>query len=351
MHRFQGRAATIGVAAMAGAALQLSGCTADPSSDTGNVASASSSERGTTTVTATAPATTTEPGSTSTPAGTGTGLTSVDPATFTAPQHPDAYTWNYSTGGQYRGLCVSGGDGVTCTGKPAASVPDLTEHFPGRPSAIELGRAGLRFTFVEGIPGGPGVLETGQQVQIGETRCSKPNSSTLECRYGSNSFTITGAGQTISTSGNVLAERDYSNHPRSGGGSSADSQSGSGSSSGQPSDYMGASGLVSGVRTSDGRLVTASTPSCDGRGILILDSYVEASSPQQGIADLLDKHSGAGFATPGQCPSLRASLNGARVYPIYLDYGHDMAALCQAKASRGGNARLLTQTADFSDPC
>lgn len=277
-------------------------------------------------------------------------LTAVDPSTFAAPRHAGIYTWNYSTGGSYLGLCVSDGDGVTCTGKPAPTVPDLTEHFPGRPGAIELGSAGLRYTFVEGVPAGPGRLEAGQKVQIGDVSCARPDNAALECGSGNNSFTISGPGQSIKTSGTVLAERDYSNHPDSGASDRAQAAESS-SSTGQPTDLMGATGLVGGVRTSSGRLVTASVPSCDGRGILILDSFVETAQPQQGIADLLDSNPGAEFATPGQCPSLRASLDGARVYPIYVDYGHDTTALCQAKASRGGNARVLSNAAEFVDPC
>ena len=277
-------------------------------------------------------------------------LTPVDPGDFAAPGHRSSYVWNYSTGGSYVGLCVSDGDGVTCTGRPAPTVPDLTEHFPGRPGAIELGSAGLRYTFVEGIPPVSSYLETGQRVEIGSVRCAKPDAGTLECNSGGNSFAVSGPGQSISTSGTVLAERDYANHPDAGATDRAQAAP-SGSASGQPTDFMGATGLVSGVRTSSGRLVTASVPSCDGRGILILDSFVETPRPQQGIADLLDSHPGAEFATPGQCPSLRASLNGARVYPIYVDYGHDMAALCQAKSSRGGNARVLSGSPEFVDPC
>ncbi|GLB63955.1 hypothetical protein NCCP2495_18340 [Dietzia sp. NCCP-2495] len=278
-------------------------------------------------------------------------LQTVDAREFSSPQHDGVFTWNYSTSGQYRGLCVSDGDGVTCTGRPAASVPDLTQHFPGRPSAIELGTAGLRYTFVEGVPGGPGSLDAGHRVEIGNVACERPDGSALTCRSGANSFTITGPGQEITTSGTVLAESDYSNHSMAEDGGETSSRDRAGTSTGQPSDLMGATGLVGGVRTSSGRLVTASAPPCDGRGILILDSYVEALNPQQGIADLLDAHPGAKFATPGQCPSLRASLDGARVYPIYTDHGHDTAALCRDKAARGGNARLLTQSAEYIDPC
>lgn len=338
------RARITAVLAVLGAAVQVAGCTADQSGNqsgqvTETVTAAPTTDSEETTTVHAAPATTSQPA-----------LTAVDPSTFASPRHGGVYTWNYSTGGSYVGLCVSDGDGVTCTGKPAPTVPDLTEHFPGRPSAIELGSAGLRYTFVEGVPSGPGRLEAGQKVQIGDVSCARPDNATLECGSGNNSFTISGPGQSIKTSGTVLAERDYSNHPDSSATDRAQAAESS-SSTGQPTDFMGATGLVSGVRTSSGRLVTASVPSCDGRGILILDSFVETAQPQQGIADLLDSNPGAEFATPGQCPSLRASLDGARVYPIYVDYGHDTAALCQAKASRGGNARVLSNAAEFVDPC
>ncbi|MDV8002590.1 hypothetical protein [Rhodococcus sp. IEGM 1408] len=278
-------------------------------------------------------------------------LTSVDPGSFASPHNPGVYAWNYSTGGSHVGLCVSGRDAVTCTGKAGPSIPDLIEHFPGRPGAIELGAAGLRYSFVEGVPPVSARLGNGQEVEIGELRCAKPNADTLECRSADNSFTIRGPGQAITTSGTVLAERDVADHPgadSADGSSSADSP---GTSVPQPREYLGATGLVSGVRTSSRPLVTASTPPCDGRGILILDSFVENPRPQQGIAAILDRHPGAEFATPGQCPSLRGDVNGARVYPIYIDHGHDTAALCRDKTTRGGNARLLTASAEYTDPC
>lgn len=214
---------------------------------------------------------------------------------------------------------------------------------------MELGPAGLRYTFVEGVPPVSARLETGQSVEFGDLRCAKPDAATLECSSGGNSFTISGPGRAITTAGTVLAERDYSNHPDSGSGTT--SSSSTTAASGHPSGYMGASGMVSGVRTASGALVTASVPPCDGRGILILDSYVESSGPQEGIAALLDRHPGAEFAMPGRCPSLRGSLDGARVYPIFTDHGHDTVAVCRDKAARGGNARLLTITAEHIDPC
>lgn len=337
--------------AIVGAAVLLAGCTSTGAGDQ----SAQVTETVTvTSSSATAADTAAAERSTAAPARSGSSrppMLTVDAGEFSSPHHDGVFTWDYSTGGRYSGLCVSDGDGVTCTGTPASSVPDLTQHFPGRPSAIELGTAGLRYTIVEGIPGGPGSLDAGERVQIGNVTCERPDGATLTCRSGANSFTITGPGQAITTSGTVLAESDHSNHSTTGTGGGGTSRAGAGASSGQPSAYIGASGLVGGVRTADGALVTASAPPCDGRGILILDSYVEGPNPQQGIADLLDTHPGAEFATPGQCPSLRASLDGARVYPIYADHGHNTAALCRDKAARGGNARLLTPAAEYIDPC
>lgn len=323
-----------------GALLLVAGCSSGQGGQAASEDAEGTSSPATETVTVTASSPTVAPGE----------LTSIDPSSLASPHHAGTYVWNYSTGGQQVGLCVSGGDAVTCTGAPGAEIPDLTEYFPGRPGAVEVGAAGLRYTFVEGVPPVSAYLETGQAVQIGDLRCAKPDAGTLECSSGGNSFTISGPSRTISTSGTVLAERDYSNHPGTGAGTTSSSTT-TAAASGQPSGYMGASGLVSGVRTASGALVTASVPPCDGRGILILDSYVESSDPQEGIAALLDRHPGAEFAMPGRCPSLRGSLDGARVYPIYTDHGHDTAALCRDKAARGGNARLLITEAEYIDPC
>ena len=324
---------------VSGALLLVAGCSSGQVGQDVSEQAEGSSSSATETVTVTA----------SSPAVVPDALTSIDPSSLASQHHAGTYVWNYSTGGQYVGLCVSGGGAVTCTGVPGAEVPDLTEYFPGRPGAVELGPAGLRYTFVEGVPPVSARLETGQSVEFGDLRCAKPDAATLECSSGGNSFTISGPGRAITTAGTVLAERDYSKHPDSGSGTTSSSPTTA--ASGQPSGYIGASGLVSGVRTASGALVTASVPPCDGRGILILESYVESSGPQEGIAALLDRHPGAEFAMPGRCPSLRGSLDGARVYPIYTDHGHDTVALCRDKAARGGNARLLTTTAEHIDPC
>ena len=60
---------------------------------------------------------------------------------------------------------------------------------------------------------------------------------------------------------------------------------------------------------------------------------------------------GKEFTVPGQCSSLRKSVDGNLIYPVYLDFGFDEAAMCVAKARHGGNARTLNNDADFHDPC
>ncbi|HHU44316.1 MAG TPA: hypothetical protein GXZ46_01525 [Actinomycetales bacterium] len=104
---------------------------------------------------------------------------------------------------------------------------------------------------------------------------------------------------------------------------------------------------------SGGRTVTASAPSCDGRGILILESVVEEPGVDtaDAIAAALERYPGSAFTTPGHCPSLRASLDGADVYPVYVDHGGDTSALCADKAARGGNARVLSDRNEYVDPC
>lgn len=99
-----------------------------------------------------------------------------------------------------------------------------------------------------------------------------------------------------------------------------------------------------------------SAPSCDGRGILILDSVIDEgdvgythSKISFGVAYLGDGH--AEFTYPGQCASLRKQVDGKNIYPIYMDFGHDTDALCAAKANYGGNARLLNNSGEYVDPC
>ncbi|QYH19226.1 hypothetical protein JKI95_08425 [Corynebacterium aquatimens] len=102
----------------------------------------------------------------------------------------------------------------------------------------------------------------------------------------------------------------------------------------------------------------ASYPACDGRTILILDSVIDQGNDGGAMNDiarqvLIQHPSGqpVRFTVPGQCPSLRAQVDGNNVYPIYIDYGTNTSAACQAKATYGGNARVLSNRAEFVDPC
>ncbi|MEJ4099259.1 hypothetical protein V5S96_02635 [Corynebacterium mastitidis] len=99
---------------------------------------------------------------------------------------------------------------------------------------------------------------------------------------------------------------------------------------------------------------SSQTIACDDRYILIVQSVIDSGNEEATraeIASALNAHSGSVFTAPGNCPSLRASVNGNDIYPIYLDFGDDMQAACRAKAVRGGNVRTLNTEGDFSDPC
>ncbi|RRO85323.1 hypothetical protein CXF30_09125 [Corynebacterium bovis] len=110
--------------------------------------------------------------------------------------------------------------------------------------------------------------------------------------------------------------------------------------------------FVGTVQTSRGA-VSATGPACDGRNILIVNSVVEQPGVDTAgaISRALDATPGSEYTYPGQCPSLRGQLNGNNIYPVYLDFGGDRAAMCAAKAQQGGNARTLNTRGDFADPC
>lgn len=101
-----------------------------------------------------------------------------------------------------------------------------------------------------------------------------------------------------------------------------------------------------------------STPACDGRNILILDSiidYGDRGDTINRIADLVMFADPSGkprrFMAPGHCPSLRAQLDGNDIYPVYLDFGSDVDGMCAAKAAQGGNGRVLSNRNEYVDPC
>lgn len=102
----------------------------------------------------------------------------------------------------------------------------------------------------------------------------------------------------------------------------------------------------------------ASYPACDGRAILILDSVIDEQNDGAAMQDIarhvLAAHPSGEpvqFTVPGACPSLREQLEGQNIYPIYIDYGSDVSAMCRAKGLYGGNGRLLNNDPEYVDPC
>ena len=102
----------------------------------------------------------------------------------------------------------------------------------------------------------------------------------------------------------------------------------------------------------------AAEPACDGRGILIVDSVIDYGDRADTVHRLAVEVLTADptgksrqYTFPGQCPSLRAQVNGNDVYPVYLDFGQDTEALCRARANYGGDARVLSNRAEFTSPC
>ena len=102
----------------------------------------------------------------------------------------------------------------------------------------------------------------------------------------------------------------------------------------------------------------AAEPACDGRGILIVDSVIDYGDRADTVHRLAVEVLAADptgksrqYTFPGQCPSLRAQVNGNDIYPVYLDFGQDTEALCRARANYGGDARVLSNRAEFTSPC
>lgn len=90
---------------------------------------------------------------------------------------------------------------------------------------------------------------------------------------------------------------------------------------------------------------------CDGRAVLILHSVVDYGNAQQEVNAALAQHPGTRVFQPGECSSLRASIDGHPIYAIARDYGNDIASLCRDAAVQGGNPRTLNNNADFASPC
>ena len=102
----------------------------------------------------------------------------------------------------------------------------------------------------------------------------------------------------------------------------------------------------------------AAEPACDGRGILIVDSVIDYGDRADtfyrlAVEVLTADPTGKSrqYTFPGQCPSLRKQVDGNDIYPVYLDFGSDTQALCRAKSEFGGNARVLSDSEEYLDPC
>lgn len=86
---------------------------------------------------------------------------------------------------------------------------------------------------------------------------------------------------------------------------------------------------------------------------LIVDSVVVGpdEEPYDPVQESLDAHPGSVSTYPGICDAFRAKVEGNWVYPIYIDYGDDLAGACAAEARGEGQVRKLQQVADYNSPC
>lgn len=107
------------------------------------------------------------------------------------------------------------------------------------------------------------------------------------------------------------------------------------------------------VTSEPARSPRASSPACDSRGILIVESVIvhAGDDGRRTIGAALDRNPGAEFTTPGACPSLRARVDGGDVYAVYVDYGRDTGSLCSAASNTGNNARVLSDRNEYLSPC
>ena len=100
--------------------------------------------------------------------------------------------------------------------------------------------------------------------------------------------------------------------------------------------------------------VAISRPSCDGTGIVVLDSATTPGRYQQDIARALANNPGAAYLrTDLSCPSLRQlSDDGNPIYAVYRTAGTTTASLCAAVAAAGPGTygRWLDTTSDPDTP-
>lgn len=97
-------------------------------------------------------------------------------------------------------------------------------------------------------------------------------------------------------------------------------------------------------------------PPCDGGYITILASAVGDQATAGGIGQVLDTYPGSEYLRTDQtCPSLRASVDGAPIYVVYLGpFAVDTdACVARAQGPEGAYARILSTELgpDHGVPC
>ncbi|MDY6050371.1 MAG: hypothetical protein SPI77_07480 [Corynebacterium sp.] len=93
---------------------------------------------------------------------------------------------------------------------------------------------------------------------------------------------------------------------------------------------------------------------CRGEYALIVESVLINPGDmnyQQTVLNAIARHPGSTSTYPGVCQAFRSTVNGQTIYPIYIDYGSDLAGACAAEYRGEGNARRLVQSAEWSSPC
>lgn len=122
----------------------------------------------------------------------------VDPQRFAA-NGPHLFT--YATQNGETGTCLLTPDGATCTGVPAADVPDISHTpFEGqRPGAVSASMGGIHYTILEGVPPAPAQLQPGEKLVVDATSCEVSQARDVTCVSGDTSFTVSGKDRSIST--------------------------------------------------------------------------------------------------------------------------------------------------------
>lgn len=122
----------------------------------------------------------------------------VDPARFSM---DGPYVFDYATQSGETGTCLLTPDGATCTGVPAADVPDITyAPFAGqRPGAVSASMGGIHYTILEGVPPAPAQLQPGEKLVVDATTCEVSQTRDVTCVSGDTSFTVSGADRSITT--------------------------------------------------------------------------------------------------------------------------------------------------------